>query len=162
MSEGVQKYHLNLSFERENQILDNIKKCHDSELEKIKHQEPYAYELAMQFPPWNFYKVNGQCARIISIDHIEFESKQDNKVIEEQFCLRTFVPKDDIIEEILGVKPEDVTRVDSWSEDDLKVINELSAPDLFLRKIGFLSIVEEALGVDRQDEKRVKEIEQTL
>ena len=105
-------------------------------IDMLEKQAEDLWNMRQKYPPWKFYtykqSVTPGVFRVLGIDMEEIEEAGKCNL-----HLRLFKAEDNKIVEVNRIPYENITEIEEWTPAHIEIINKCSAPEAFLRRIGF-------------------------
>ena len=105
-----------------------------------KLPKKFIKDLMNKFEPWGYYedKKGNNCFRVAGID--EIEAKEGQFVL----GLHCFKVGSGQVDELIGVHPDTLVRVNGWKRHQISLISQCKIPEAFIRPLGYLLLQEMA------------------
>lgn len=118
----------------ESQVQEALRQFKEAYYKDIKEYNGDLLKVLEDYPPWNIYEdiKNKNPFRVISIDELE---RKDGTYILALYGVKA-TPQG--IEEIVGIDPSILRKVDGWNVEQKSIIDKCSCPDGFNNEMGFL------------------------
>jgi len=144
-------------FKADAQVEQEILKMVKQEYKQMAQNAPDEVRILMEkFEPWNYYedKKGINCFRVAGISEIEIEK---DKFILGLHCFKVGSGQ---VDEIIGVNPDNLVRVNGWKRHQISLISQCNIPEAFIRPLGYLLLQEMAAEANNSLINKVQSIDQ--
>jgi hypothetical protein len=138
----MDRVHLDISPERENELLNEIIDTYSKEIAADTNLSPYHRELMNKYKFWDFYehvdtKMPVRFVIVYEFDDIVTSFKLACYTVNRGKTSNTVSSK---LDEVI-YDPSSICRIEQWSPTQLNIIQSLVSPDMFLKRIAPLQFI---------------------
>lgn len=139
--------------EVEQEILKMVKEDYKKMVDGVPNE---IKDLMNKFEPWGYYedKKGNNCFRVAGID--EIEAKEGQFVL----GLHCFKVGSGQVDELIGVHPDTLVRVNGWKRHQISLISQCNIPEAFIRPLGYLLLQEMANEANNPLINKVQSVDQ--